>query len=320
MNASGKRVHGIGAGRSIGAVLVLLVTAASLSAQSRWDVRSVGMFNQYLYFGSIGLPRGLAFDAKNNELWVCDSTSDRMAVFTPGGQELYSFVSRPSTSGASRVSVSPAGDLAVLSNDRSAVRMFSYRGQYKGEFPPERVGEKPVLGAVTFDSQGNLYIADNATSQVFAFRPDGKLRFQFGSRGSEEGQFLSVCDLLVDPAGNIYVLDQRAIAVQVFDGQGNFVRGWGRHEMGGENFSLPSGIALDAQGRVLVTDELRHQVKVFSGDGKLLWQFGGLGPGVGQLSLPTDVAVGLDGSIYVSERGNTRIQVFQLREIVPTNP
>jgi DNA-binding beta-propeller fold protein YncE len=202
--------------------------------------------------------------------------------------------------------------VAVIEGDRSRVRIFNYRGRYERDADLSAIGPKPIVGAIAYDAAGNLYVADNRTSQIYVLAPDGKLRRQFGSRGTDEGQFQSVIAIAIAPNDDIYVADQQALAVQVFDSQGNFIRGWGKHEMGAEHFSLPSGIALFGDN-VYVSDELRHQVKVFSTSGKFLTQFGGLGNGPGQLSFPTDVAVDEAGRVYVSERSTSRVQVFDVR-------
>ncbi len=295
----------------------LLLALAALSAASQEPqepalaFRSVVMFNQHLYYGTFKRPRGIAVDRQHNEVWVADSGNGIISVHRPDGGELYAFTSKQYATDPARITIAPKGRVAVLEGDRTHVRLFDYRGRYKGDLDIKALGEKPVIGAVAFDDQGNAYLGENRSHQVFVCRPDGTIKFQFGSAGSDEGQFESIGAIAVDADGTVYVMDQRALAVQAFDSEGNFLRGWGRHEMGGENFSLPSGLALDGKGHVLVADELRHSVKVFTTAGKYVAQFGGLGDGSGQLSFPTDVAVDGDGRIYVTERTTSRAQGFE---------
>ena len=292
----------------MGAVMIILCVGAA-EGQLRYETRTVAVFNQLLYFGSMAVPRALSFDTKHAELWIADGAADRISVFTRDGQELYSFAAKA----PSRIVAAPDGNVAVIGGDRTRVLLFNYRGEFLHHLPLGKIGAKPTIGAVAFDSDGNAIVADNASSQVFIVRSDGSVKLQFGSNGSDEGQFLSVCAIAIDRSGQIIIADQRAVSIQVFDAQGNFVRGWGKHEMGAENFSLPSGLALDSVGRIYVSDELRHQVKIFTPSGKLLLQFGGLGRGAGDLSFPTDVAIDAADRVYVAERGNGRIQAFEVR-------
>lgn len=297
------------------ALALLLFAATSIAAEEeasrRLELRPVLMFNQYLYAGTMSRPHGIAYDAGHSELWVADGGHGIIGIFRPDGTEIFSFGSKKYLKDPTRLAVSPKGRIAVIEGDRAHVRLFSYRGDYLGDLPLPGIDAKPIIGAIAWDRDGLLYVAENRSAQIFVYGTDGKLRLQFGSRGTDEGQFRSVCAIAPDSDGNIWVVDQQALAVQQFDSQGNFLRGWGKHEMGGEHFSLPSGIALDSKGHVFVSDELRHQVKIFAKDGKFLGNVGGLGDGAGQLSFPTDVAVDEKDRVYVSERGTFRVQVFE---------
>ena len=303
--------------RAIIAVAGFLICSIARADGLEFRIRVVAMFNQHLYYGTFARPRGIAFDREHSEVLVADSGNGLMGIYRPDGTELYAFASEEYLREPVRVAAGPKGTIVVIEGDRAHLRSFNYRGEYKGDIPLPGIGEKPILGAAVYDAAGNLYVAESRTAQIFVYTPSGKLKQQFGSRGTDEGQFQAVCDITVGSDGTIWVLDQQAIAVQAFDPQGNFIRGWGKHEIGAEHFSLPSGIALSGK-YVIVTDELRHQVKVFSTEGEMLTQFGGLGTEAGQISFPTDVTADPQGGIYVTERGTSRVQAFEIR--VNTQP
>jgi DNA-binding beta-propeller fold protein YncE len=298
--------------RAICAALAL--AAATLFAadeqEQHLEYRPVLMFNQHLYFGTFNRPSAVAYDVKHHELWMADDGSDRVAVFLDQGAELFAFSSRR-LRGPQRIAVAPDGSIVAVGNDRAHLRPFNYRGAYQGDVALAGADAKIIIGAMAYDAEGNLYVADNRAAEILVYRPDGSLKLRFGSRGGDEGQFQSVSGIAIAADGTIAVADQRAIAVQLFDSQGNFVRGWGRHEMGAQHFSLPAGIVVDSASRVIVADELRHQVKVFDMNGTLLTQFGGLGDGLGQLAFPTAVTVDDHDRIYVAERSTARVQVFE---------
>lgn len=275
----------------------------------------VFMFNQSLYHGTFVRPRAVAYDPKHQELWIADAGTNRIGIHRPDGVELFSFTSNEFLSNPGGLAVRPNGGIAVIEGDRRHVRHFNYRGEYEGDAPLPELGEKPTITAIAYDREGQLYVGETMSAQIFVYRSDGTLKFQFGSRGYDEGQFMAICAIDIGPDGSIHVLDQRAIAVQVFDAEGNFIRGWGKHEMGAQNVSLPSDIAVDTKGRVYLADELRQQVKVYAPDGKFLLAFGGLGEGLGQLTFPTGIVVDEKDRIYVTERRTARVQAFDLREV-----
>lgn len=283
--------------------------------ETRIVERPLFMFNQSLYNGTFSRPKALAYDPRHQELWVADAGTSRVGIHRADGVELFSFTSKEFMSNPGALAVRPGGGVAMLEGNRKQVRHFNYRGEYEGDVPLPQLGETPVITAIAYDQEGQLYVGETSSSQIFVYRRDGSLKLRFGSRGYDEGQFMAIVAIDIGPDGTIYVLDQRATAVQVFDSEGNFIRGWGRHEMGAQNVSLPSDLAVDSKGRVLLTDELRQQVKVYAPDGRFLLAFGGIGDGLGQLAFPTSIVVDEKDRIYVCERQTARVQVFELTEV-----
>lgn len=303
------------------AVLVLPLSEASAIAQ---EVRApallkpIVIFNQHLYGGDLGEPRGIALDRRSGEVWVADTRNHVLGVFTEDGVPLYTTSVTDRLREPAKIAVDPAGRVLVLDNDRSHVKVLNYRGEFVENLELSGIPEKPSFGAIALDAQGNLYVGENESGQVLVFGPDGKPRLRFGTRGDEEGQFQSIAGIASDK-DFIYVIDHQVTpAVQVFDRRGNYVRGWGAHQMGIQNFSLPEAIALDSKGRVIVLDALRHEIKFFSEDGRFLDRFGGWGARLGQVSFPVDIAVDPADHLYVVEKGNSRVQVFE--EIENTTP
>lgn len=303
------------------ALLLLAGTAVAQSDEARaLAYRSVTMFNQHLYYGDFQRPHAVAFDRAHGEVWVADSGRGLIGIYRTSGTELFTFGSRQYLRDPVRLALTPNGDIAVVEGDHAHIRLFSYRGVYKGDVELKGTPEKPVIGAIAYDGAGNLYVGENRTGQVLVYAPDGRQRLAFGSRGRDDGQFQSITGIAIDADGTICISDAQALPVQLFDSQGNFIRGWGKHEMGANNFSLPSSIAVDSQHRILVSDELRHQVKVFDAQGRLLTIFGGLGTGADQLSFPTCVAVDDKDRAYVAERSTSRVQVFEPYRVTPVTP
>lgn len=297
--------------RLVAAGLLCAAAAISLSAEMQtFMLRPVMTLEGDLYAGPLHGPEWVHYDPIHREIWVADTRNNRISVYAADGTSLFSFSSRRYLREPRQVLTDPKGRVLVLENDRSRIRLFNYRGVYLGHLVPTSLPEKAQIAAIAFDPDGLLYVGEMRSAEIFVYEyPALKLKRRFGSRGDEEGQFLSIAAIAVD-ASHIYVLDHVGLAVQIFNKRGELIRGWGRHAMGGANFSLPNGIAVDAKGRIIVVDSLRHDIKYFDLDGRFIGHFGGAGRRAGAISFPTAVAVSADGHVYVSERGNSRVQVF----------
>ena len=304
------------AGRSFAVFLPCLMLLARLAAAQgaeepapRPSLRPIALFAQHLYEGDFEEPRGIFYDRTRNEVWIADTRNDLVGAFSPEGVPLFAFGEKDHLHEPARILVDAAGRILVLDNDRTAVKVFSYRGEFLFNLDLPGIGKNAVLSEIALDASGNLYVGENTDCRVHVYDPALKERLRFGSCGTGEGEFQSIAGIAADEE-RIVVVDHQVIPVQVFDRKGNFLRGWGKHDMGIQNFSLPESVALDSHGRIIVIDQLRHEIKFFDSRGNFLDRFGGLGSRVGQISYPSDVAVDAADHLYVIEKGNGRAQVF----------
>lgn len=202
--------------------------------------------------------------------------------------------------------------------------------------------------SVTFDPQGNLYVADTGNSRLRIITPGGIIL------AVPTGALTAPAYVMFDSAKNLYIADAAAIFKispagvttilyaglesprgMVFDGSGNFYfsepalkQVWmftpsGTHSLVAAGvWSAPQGIAIDGSGNLLVADSGLEQVlsvnsfgdvTVVSGTGTAGFAGDGGMALVAQLNAPSDVLVNGKG-LYVSDSGNNRI-----RQLVSTS-
>jgi DNA-binding beta-propeller fold protein YncE len=219
-------------------------------------------------------PTALAFDPDGN-LWVPDGNNGRFQIFTPDG--------------------------ALLEN-------WGTPGSAEGEFNLSYGAYG--YGAVAWDAEGNVYVADTGNFRIQKFSPDGGIVTAWGSRGDGDGQFLGLTYLFLDRDGRLHAVDHERDDIQVFDTDGNYLGVWGGTGTGSGRFDNPGSIAQDAAGNFYVTEYLNHRVQKFSPDGVPMAIFGEEGRGAGQFINPTDVMVDGAGRVFVADYGNHRIQIF----------
>ena len=160
------------------------------------------------------------------------------------------------------------------------------------------------------DKSGLIYLADTLNSRVLKFASDGKLISEWGSKGSELGEFSSPRGIAIDSSGCVYVADKDNNRVQKFTKEGDFVSRWGSFGTDNGKFKSPTKIAIDDKGYVYVTDSGNDRIQKFNLDGKFITVWGSRGGGDGQFLYPEGIAVDNSGYVYVSDSGNDRIQKF----------
>ena len=168
---------------------------------------------------------------------------------------------------------------------------------------------------VTVDGNGNVYVTD--TSSVQVFNSAGTRIKKWGSYGSGDGQLSYPNGIAVDGSGNVYVVDTENHRVQVFDSEGNFMGKWGSAGTGNGQFTVPKDIAIDSNGNVYVSDtgsfDLNYSdcsVQVFDLDGNFLRRLGSIGIGNGQFMDPVGITVDENGIVYVLDANHYKIQVY----------
>jgi sugar lactone lactonase YvrE len=118
---------------------------------------------------------------------------------------------------------------------------------------------------------------------------------QWGSGGSEDGQFKSPDIIAVDSTGNVYVHDDYN-RIQKFTSDGVFITKW---EGQGKEPNYITGIAFDRDGNVIVS--VLYRIQKFSPDGTLIEEWGTMGEGDGEFVGIDDIAVDNTGNIYVAD-------------------
>jgi DNA-binding beta-propeller fold protein YncE len=226
----------------------------------------------------LDLPYGMDVDPAGN-LWVSDSENDRFQIIAPDG-------TYRETWGASG---SGDGEFEFLSASSAFGRPY---------------------GDITFDAEGNFYVADTGNQRIQKFAPDRSFLGAWGSEGQGEGQFLAPISLTVSDAGVVYVCDEVRNDVQLFDRDGQYRGAFGGTGPAEGQLLTPSGVAIDPAGDVWVADWGNDRMQRFSADGQWQAAWGETGGDDGQLDGPNDVVIDDQGHLYVADALNNRLQVF----------
>ncbi len=142
---------------------------------------------------------------------------------------------------------------------------------------------------LTVDPEGNLWLADNGSHEVFKLSPsDGKVLMTLGKKGVAGAgldEFDAPTEAVVASNGDIFVADGHTgggmavgnARIMKFDKNGKFLKTWGKKGMGPTEFDVPHTLALDSRGRLFVGDRQNNRIQIFDADGKYIdqwFQFG----------------------------------------------
>lgn len=161
---------------------------------------------------------------------------------------------------------------------------------------------------------GGFFVSDGyANTRVVKFSSEGQFQFQWGSKGSKQGQFDLPHGIAVDGDGRVYVADRSNSRVQVFDREGSFIAQWHGPEIG-----RPYAVAIGPDEKAYVIDggdqplepPDRSRALKLSLNGEVETTFGRFGNYDGQFLLGHDIAVAKDGAVYVVDAWGMRVQKF----------
>lgn len=228
--------------------------------------------------GRFIMPHGLTVDHEGN-LWLTDVGLHQVFECTPEGRVLLT-LGEAGVPGADQAHFNLPTDVAVLRD-------------------------------------GSFYVSDGyKNTRVIKFNTDGRFEFEWGTKGSGEGEFHLPHGVAIDAAGRVIVCDRENERLQLFDARGGFIDAWKGAQLG-----KPYGIATAPNGHIFLIDggspsvrpELRGKAVELDAAGKVIDTFGSFGTAPGQFQLGHDIALGPDGAAYVAEGTGARVQKFVRR-------
>jgi len=145
--------------------------------------------------------------------------------------------------------------------------------------------------------------ADNSTNESYKFVRE------FGTNGTDNGQFDSPEGIAVDSSGNVYVTDSFNSRIQKFDSNGNFIAAWGSKGSKNGQFNNPSDIAVDSSGNVYVVDSGNSRIQKFDSSGSYSTKLGSADSDI-VFNNPKGMSIDSSNSLFVVDYGNNNVPKF----------
>ena len=181
------------------------------------------------------------------------------------------------------VAVSASGQIYIADtgNNRveewAAPKSSSEPPTFLTSFTPEKIeGSFKEPEALAVGPKEELWMADSGHDRMIEFNSKREYVTQFGSEGTEAGQFKGIRGIATNAAGDVYATDYGNGRVQEFSPEGHYLRTLeASRGTGTDQFSAPAGVAVEpSSGDVWVLNSNGVLLQEFSPEGKYLTGFG----------------------------------------------
>jgi tripartite motif-containing protein 71 len=273
--------------------------------------------------GALRFPEAVAVDA-SGDVYVADQLGYVVQKFSATG----TFETEWGSYGGGQGQFGPIGGLAtdaagnvyVVDSSHNRIEKFSAEGSFLSawghhghelgqfNFGSSQNYTQPPGGGIAV-SANYIYVADSGNNRIERFNLEGGEAMQWGSHGSEPGQFSYPRGVAANES-EVIVSDDDNHRLEKFGPEGAYSGSVGTYGSGPGQFGYPYGVALDAAGDVYVADDINHRVVKLTPQLAFAGAWGGYGSKPGQLAFPRALASDPAGDTYVADTANDRIEVF----------
>lgn len=271
--------------------------------------------------GGEGMQKPFGIAVREGRVYVTDPIAQSVKLFDIPGKKFTSIGADEQDQLVQPLGIDVDGqqNLYVVDAVTKHVKVYDPKGKFLRLLGGPKMLSRPSGVAVSADG-ARVYVADVGGVQlkeehrvrVFDGRTGAHL-FDFGKRGSGDGEFNFARDVAIAPNGRVYVVDSGNFRIQVFDRDGKFVKTFGSVGRQPGNFARPREIAIDREGRVYVSDAAFGNLQIFDAEGQLLMHIGERSERdqPARYMLPSGLAVDRDGRIYMADEFFRRVDVFR---------
>jgi DNA-binding beta-propeller fold protein YncE len=171
---------------------------------------------------TLARPTGVAYSEKHDEVWVVETGSHRISVFTGKGERKKTIGRRGNGplefNFPTYIWIDSSGKVYIVDSMNFRVQVLSPEGDYVTSFGKQgdATGSFARPRGIATDSHGNIYVVDALFDVVQIFDISGNLLYYFGTHGSGKNQFWMPSGIFIDKSDYIYVADSYNSRVQIF--------------------------------------------------------------------------------------------------------
>jgi DNA-binding beta-propeller fold protein YncE len=271
--------------------------------------------------GGEGLQKPYAVAVREGRLYVSDPVSGTVKLFDIPQRRFLVIGPDPQEQLLQPLGIDVDGqfNLYVVDGATKDLKIYDASGKFLRRLGGPKEFFRPSGVAATPDGE-RVYVVDTGgverkvEHRVRVYNAKtGVHLFDFGRRGTADGEFNLPRDISISADGRLHVVDAGNFRVQIFDQEGRFLKAFGSIGRQFGNFARPREVAVDRQGTIYVSDAAFGNMQIFSSDGNLLMFIGTRSERdePARYTLLSGVAVDSDGRLYVADEFFRRVDVFR---------
>jgi uncharacterized protein (TIGR03437 family) len=315
------------------------------------------------------LPMGVAVD-KSGNVYIADTGDNTIREVTTDGyiativgdsypsyQGNAGLATKAELHGPEDVAVDSSGNIYIADTQNAYIRKVTSDGNinyiagdgsigYTGDGGYATSAGLIAPFALTLDSSGNVYFAENGDSRIrkidakslniSTVAGNGAPGFSGDGSDPTKAQMNSPTGVAVDSAGNLYIADSlnrriRKVAsggsISTYAGNGTFSYSGDGGAAIQAQLNTPQGVAADAAGNLYVADTLNNVVRRVSTNGTISNFAGNGGAGSSgdgsaatgaQLNGPQGLAVDAAGNLFIADTMNAKVRKVSTGGVIST--
>ncbi|MCA9743284.1 MAG: NHL repeat-containing protein [Deferribacteres bacterium] len=167
-------------------------------------------------------------------------------------------------------------------------------------------------GAISVNTQKEIYITDIALNRVLRLDADGTLLRETGGFGWEAEQFDRPVDIWAQNVLDVLVVDYNNHRIQRFDRNLNFVSVLANDASRDARlqFAYPVAVAFSAFGELFIAEQEHNRILKFDAGGQPVLSFGDYDWGAGSLQEPVDLTISAKNELFVADAGRRAVVKF----------
>ena len=290
--------------------IAIVPVIAALKSGPPMPYRAVADWAQLPEGWSFGPCSTVAVD-RQDHVWIFSRGAHPVTEFDGGGKMLRAW-GEGTVKQAHGIRIDAEGNVWGVDVTGQVVRKYTPDGRVlmvvgqegkTGDNDSREAFNRPTN--VAFAPNGDFYVSDGyVNSRVVHFHKDGKYAGQWGHKGTGDGEFDLVHDIVLDKRNRLLVAERTNERIQIFDLEGGLLGKW-------TDIGAPWSIAYVArEDAVYMADGVNMRVVKLDMKGDVTGVLGGPGKAPGQFDQPHGIAVDSTGAIYVAEVANQRVQKF----------